>query len=122
MPARAERRAAAEGAEGGGVAALDFGGRVVGVRGGRKEAIGVEGRCIGAPDGGVVVHHVAGHVDDGVLLEEVAVLEEGVLQDDAHGGVVAAGAKDFLEGGVQEGAGGEEFSDVEGGGRWVRGG
>lgn len=83
---------------------------------GRKEAVGVEGRGVGAPDGRVVVHHVAGHVDDGVLFEEVAVVQEGVLQDDAHGGVVAAGAKDFLEGGVQEGAGGEEFADVEGGG------
>lgn len=78
----------------------------------RKESVGVEGRSNGAPDRGVVVDHVAGHVDDAVFIEEVAVLEEGVLQGDAHGGVVAPSAKDSLEGGVEERGGGSEFSDV----------
>lgn len=58
--------------------------------------------------------HVAGQVDDTVVFQEVAVLEEGVLQHYVHRGVVAPGAKDFLEGGVEERAGGSEFPDVEG--------
>ena len=47
------------------------------------------------------------------FFEEEAVVE-GVMQGEAHEGVVAVGAENFLEGGVEERAGGEEFTDVKG--------
>lgn len=78
----------------------------------RNESVGVEGRGVGSPDGRVVVDHVAGHADDAIFFEEELILEEGVLQHDAHGGVVAPGAKDFLKSGVEGRAGGPEFPDV----------
>ncbi len=109
MPAETERCATAEGAEDGWMSPLLFDGCV---RLFRKELVGVEDRGAGTPDRGVIVDHVAGHVNDAVLFEEVAVLEEGVLQHDAYGGVVAPGAKYFLEGGVEERADGSEFPNV----------
>ena len=112
MAAGTERGAAAESAERGGVQL-----RGVVISASRvlyfQEAAGVKD-CEGeAPDGRVSVDDGAGHLHDGVLLQEVAVREEGVLRDVADGDAVRGDAEDFLEGGEEEGTRGFEFHDVD---------
>ena len=107
MPPRAKRVAAAEGAEAADLLGLAF----FAIR--LHEAAGVEVLDVGAPDGAVGVEDARGHLDDGVLFEQVFVVEQGVLQHEAGGDAEGVQAQHFLVDGDEQRADFFHFAGVD---------
>lgn len=98
MPTGTQRATTSPGAERGGRGAFGFfaGGVLL------EEAAGVEGFGGGAPDGGVGMDDGGRHLQDGACFEEICVVEDGVVEDEARGGAEGMQAEDLVEGGVEE--------------------
>ena len=107
MPSGTKRVAAAEGAEAADFLGLAFPAILL------HEAAGVEVFDGGAPDVAVEVEDAGGHLDDGVFLQQVFVVEQGVLHDEAGGDAEGVQAQHFLVDGDEEGTDFFHFAGVD---------